>query len=380
MKKVKWIGAVLLCASMTVSLFGCSSGKDEKEDKETDDGEDEITIEVDSTTTEETEETTEETSEETDPEPTPTPEPAPVADIISNDGSQYEIIMQKIDEIEEQTPGSTYLITRSWGSDMHWVLSSFEDEKYHEYVISNGVIVETDDHLYIPEKMQLRSYDYDAVSNVPFLFDMNESMLINIVSGEPLKNEVVDGTFASTIYGVSDDLKYAYISYGNYVEFDESYVSSLQTGDVVEIPLLGESTVIEVTDDYIELDNNMTIRKQGLCDTYDDDMWYLAENDFAFVCLTYLAVIEIADDCKVIEGENYGFNEYTEDELSQYSGKGLADTYYATKLPGDADGLGLPVLDNNGWYSCSEKSSCVTQIKISGGKITEMHIEYPYGI
>lgn len=374
MKKVRRIGAVLICAAMMISLFGCDSSNSGKSKRSDDDDDEEITVEIEDETTEETEETTtEETTAFTSPAPTATPIPKP--DPMSKDGSQYEIFMHKIDMIEEENPGSTYEIGHSWGSDEYWVLSVMSGDEYNEYVIANGQLIDNMDLLNSP--MYFEGYSYSNIRDIPFLFDVLDEPLKSFYTGELLKDEVVDGTFDGTLVGVSEDLKYAYVMYGKVITFEDSYVKSLEVGDVVDIPYPAEVKVETVNDDFVGLDNYMVISKGNYLNTYDEDTWYLAENDFACTNYEYLAIIEIADDCKVIEAENNN-NDSTAEAVAQYNGDGFADSYIASKLPEDY--AGLTSRDNNGWYAAYMKPGSLTQFKISDGKITEMHIEYPWGI
>ena len=357
----------IIIAVIMVTVMLASCGKDAvKETDETKERE-----ETSAAAVEETSEATETSA--TSEEPTSEPTPEPIPDEIAHDGSQYELLMKKIDEIEEANPGSTYSFYYQYNTIDYWQLDAAYDGMVHVYAIFDGEVKEISCYDADPEYYY--GLDYDTVRSFPFIFDIFTGRYLYIGCGElTFEPSLPDGIYNGTVYGFSEDHKYMFVEYGHYVKFEEDYIKGLKEGDTITLDHFNDLEVIGCSEDFIELNDYLAIRNSGLINVYDDS-YYLAEYDFACCAPEGFAVVEIAPDCKILEAKD-SHNEHTLEVVSGYSGEGLKNSYYGEHI-GEVPAYEL---DNNGWTSVQYAEGDITQFKVSGGKVTEMNVEYHYGI
>ena len=365
----------IIIAVIMVTVMLASCGKDAvKETDETKEREETSAAAVEETSeATETSATSEEPTSEPTPEPTSEPAPEPIPDEIAHDGSQYELLMKKIDEIEEANPGSTYSFHNRYDTIDYWQLDAAYDGMVHVYAIFDGEVKET--YCYEVDPEYYYGLDYDTVRSFPFIIDISTGWYLYIGCGElTFEPSLPDGIYNGTVYGFSEDRKYMFVEYGHYVKFEEDYIKGLKEGDTITLDHFNDLEVIGCSEDFIQLNDYLGIRNSGLSNVYDDS-YYLADNDYACCAPEGFAVVEIAPDCKILEAKN-SYNEHTLEVVSGYSGEGLKNSYYGERI-GEAP---IYELGNNGWSSVQYTEGDVTQFKVSGGKVTEMNVEYYYGI
>ena len=297
-------------------------------------------------------------------------------DMVVPGDSQYKLLMEKIDELEEELPGRTYSFAAGYGdTSVYWCLNASRSDKNEVYYIRDGEVVKAAEWTINPDYYS--GFYYKTIKSFPLLVDSVLGYYAYIGADHlNFESKLPDGIYSGNILGFSDDYKYVFIEYGDHVRVDSQIAGTLEPGNSFDVIGLGTLTVTgynEETETYT-LDNGMSLCKGGLMNVYDDE-WYINDNGMAYSFLDGMVVLEIDSGCPVIEGSN-SQDENTLSVLSDYSGQGFENTYYANYFK-DFNGTSL---DNNNWHETSCYPGYLTEFKVSGNIIREMKIEYYYGI
>ena len=365
MKRNLRLIALVLLVSMLTSIASCS--KEEIEE----------TTEEETTTT-----TTEETTEETTtaapaPTATPTPRPSPTPAETTEETEEeevdydaYEVIMNGIDEIEATDPGN-YLYQCGY-SNRAWHLYTLRGDENSEYTIENGELELTDTSVVENPEYAQSFFTYDEMKMLPLL----PSHLGSVRSGE-FVSSIEDDTYFGIMLAVSEDGRYGLFYIGTPVEFDQSYVDSLQVGDeigyediyVTDIRENGSNRWITLSRDDLFFSPQYYdfTGTQLLC---SDSVNPVRENE-VLVVLPISTSCTVTDTYYILTGtDNDG---YTSWQTSDRTGVPFFDSYFWYYLNNPAYLHNVEV-SSTGWYDFGY--SLAYPVVVTNGEVTLMNLEW----
>ena len=335
---------------------------------------------ADETTAETTVETTADTTAAATPTPlpTPTPEPtptAPVADDYDPEFDYYAKTMEFVQSLEEENPGENrYFTTTHYG----WLtlVAVHPDNTYSGYFISGGEYVLWREGDFTVSTYEDQTLDAEAFAQIPCVYEMYHNGRYSFDEGVP-----ADGCYTGNVLALSEDGSSVVITCDTFIQFDEDYVSSLEVGDVVEIPGMDDATVTAINSSTgrISLDNFLMIR-DGCVNTGDTHGWYLAnsEDDAAYPMIDGAYELTISSSCTITETSSF---DWDYDTLAEYQAEiAASDTPFAASFTGHRLTENV-VFTNNGYFvSDTLRSSASIRYEVRDGEIVRIDIRYTYGL
>ncbi|MBP5654215.1 MAG: hypothetical protein J6X33_01750 [Clostridiales bacterium] len=258
MKDFRRVIATLLTVSVMASA-GCTIVRDPEATAATSDTSAQVTEETTTTTSEEettttsaTEETettadtsgtTEETTEDTTATESSSEETVPGDGIPDKAGDAtnncYKIFMSYIDEIEKESPGSTYGFTAEYDQEADgviWVLlvSYASDRGRSAYVVDGSSVIDYKTHTVIPDRM----LDHKTVKTLPALFEITDGSF-------SLETSIKDGYYYGSDIAYTEDGKYLLFDYGkgSFIKIEDA--KKLKPGDKVTFEGSGETFMVD---------------------------------------------------------------------------------------------------------------------------------------
>ena len=348
------------------------------------------TEQIEETTTEETTaETTVETTEATTAAPTPTPGPTatptsepeptqavPEPDEYDPNVDYYSEIMSFVASLEEEAPGENRYFTRVTYYDCLTLVVIHADGSACDYAMSDGEFVVRNEGNLEVTTYDDYTLDAEAFAQIPCIYEMGGSAVYSFIEGAP-----ADGTYSGDVLALSEDGSSVVITCDTFIQYDEDYVSSLEVGDVVEIPGMDDATVTAINSSTgrISLDNFLMIR-DGCVNTGDTHGWYLAnsEDDAAYPMIDGAYELTISSSCTITETSSF---DWDYDTLAEYQAEiAASDTPFAASFTGHRLTENV-VFTNNGYFvSDTLRSSASIRYEVRDGEIVRIDIRYTYGL
>lgn len=303
--------------------------------------------------------------------PTPTPAPAVTADPMDADEDQYGVFMAQIDAIEAEYPGSVYSISRSYGSDDHWILVSVFDNVERRYVISGGVIEMVSEESI--EDAEPFGLSYDTIKCLPFLLETDEYNFG--LRFEGAADTLDDGRYFGSVLGVSTDGTRLLLLIGSPMVLDSSFVESLNEGDSIGYSdFTGDITVSRIvtedTNTYYYLSNGCFL-SHDYCES-DDTYMVSGDSDCPYVGSAMLVEVPVSSSCEVTDTYDMlcGMDEgYDPDAPSDNPITGSYWWYLGT---GDIEYIQF-TYRSNGWYGGTGHAFPVV---IRNNEVVSINIEW----
>ena len=340
----------------------------------------EETTTAEETTTTTTEETTEETTRATPtprPTATPTPRPSPTPAETTEETEEeevdydaYEVIMNGIDEIEATDPGN-YLYQCDY-SNRAWHLYTLRGDEKSEYTIEQGELELTDTSVVENPESAQSFFTYDEMKMLPLL----PRDLGSVSSGE-FVSSIEDDTYFGIMLAVSEDGRYGLFYIGTPVEFDQSFVDSLQVCDEIGYEDIYVTDIRENgSNRWITLSRNDLFFSpqyydftgtQLLC---SDSVNPVRENE-VLVVLPISTSCTVTDTYYILTGtDNDG---YTSWQTSDRTGVPFFDSYFWYYL-NDPAYLHTAEVSSTGWYDFGY--SLAYPVVVTNGEVTLMNLEW----
>lgn len=303
------------------------------------------------------------------PIPTPTPTPTPVADPIDADEDQYAIVMDEIETIEAEHPGSCYQLEQERDREndtCYWVLTSYYEETSHEHVIRNGEMSEIGTSSDEPTVM----LSYEEITSIPFLVDTSESWRFG-------RNEIVDtiadGRYFGGVIGFSQDGTRMWLSIGTPIVLERSFVETLEVGDSIGYSVYGEELIVTDISTYGDTPfyslSNGYFLSGDYCEDPENEYMVTGDNDCPCAFDPVIVEVPVSSSCTVTDtydrlGTVEGYDEI------EPTGNPILDSYwwyFQSNVPYGN------VYASNGWY-CSD--GLAYPVVISGGEVVSINIEW----
>lgn len=310
------------------------------------------------------------------------------ADFSDVDSNQFNLFMDKIDEIEETYPGEfKFNITaaKEFRSDRkYFVLTATNGDESHYFMVFNGELIHTLDIPYGVYFDYTMLRDYEDIKEMPFLIDTQRLSHMEVtVNGKemvydtPLADSIEDGEYKGEIIGVSEDGTRAVFVIGKPVLFEYFPVQRLEEGEEIgfmdfvrghDEKELSFRSPIPVSSPSAETDGKFTVSRyenhKGL--TYDA---YLMCDYTYWLDDVVIIELPLAEDCKVFS--LWEHTDHPDDIPADWDENGarMSDTFFFKEF--SVKNEYFP--NDNGWYSTEGDVHSVT---VTDGVVTEIELTY----
>lgn len=310
-------------------------------------------------------------------------------DLCTDDSSQYELFMEKINELEDSSNGNnTYSFKEIYDEERegyYYVLTAFEGDGKELFVVSDGIVSwypEPDDYGFY----QSDSLPYEQITALPFLTDtselthneLTESGVSYNVSTQ-MTDKVDDGVYFGSLIGVTEDGSRALLRIGEPVSFDRDEMCTLEPGNPIGYyDLVVDRNLSQPDNGFYQIDldspsiTDLTDSCLRACSSADEEMIYLGRNDGHW-WLTDSIIVEVAVSDTVEVSDDY--LEHIDNGLPEdreLTGNQLLDSsfwYYVNE-----EGRGSA--HNNGWISTY---ATAVPVVISNGELSHIELVFDYG-
>lgn len=312
----------------------------------------------------------------------------------SSTSAQFEMFMNKIDEIEAAAPGEfKYNITavRDREYDRYFfILSSYQGMNRKHYVIYDGVLIDMADPPYYDSVSVANALDYESIKMLPFLVDteifkhteVNENG-VKKKQDTPIVSNIDDGDYYGEIIGFSQDGTKVLLKIGKPVIFTADEIEALKPGDPIGYK---DFVIVDEKISYNEKYSLAKVKSESYPDcgecyvsryynswTGDTNKAYLKQDMQYWVEDTVIVEMPLSEDCKVFNtAECFELDEDLPDDYYE-NGFHMKDSYLFQVLK-DSD-IKLP--NDNGWY---ETVADTQSIIIENGEVTRIEMYHPLKI